>query len=550
MEVARLLTVLTNGILSMLEDRGALTTRYQVLQHGHSDYWSMFMRNQRIAVVLFCLLSAACTYHGALREDFHSPAASVQATQKLPLKAVLLVEAKNIQVTGAFGIGVDISLRPGLNRAIQSELAKVFEASTLAETTENAREGDIIVHATLHHKVFVDHWTGIATANWELQLNFRDPLQKIPVSTLMSKGQTVVPPSGETTLASAVTGLCLFICLPLTAPWMAQAGGTHAIEVIEGELAEELRKLPDAIRNDHKILAYARGENADSATVVLPVIPQNKMRAVSSDVDSIPKLWRPRRHAHAIVIGIEEYQQKLPKADFAAHDARIVGQYLTKALGYPEENVVVLLNDQATKTSIEKFVEGWLANRAEKDDSVLIYFSGHGAPNPKTRHAYLVPYDGDPAFVEQTGYPLERLYDRLAALPAKEVVVVLDSCFSGAGGRSVIAKGMRPIVTEVENPMLANGRAVVLAASTGQQVSSTYDTKGHGLLTYFFLKGLQGEGDTNKDGAIELTELFSYLKPQVERIARREFNNDQTPQLLGSATALERGIRLAEQARP
>ena len=120
--------------------------------------------------------------------------------------------------------------------------------------------------------------------------------------------------------------------------------------------------------------------------------------------------------------------------------------------------------------------------------------------------------------------------------------MVLDSCFSGAGGRSVIAKGMRPIVTEVANPMLAKGKAVVLAASTGQQVSSTYEEKAHGLLTYFFLKGLQGEGDTNRDGTIELTELFHYLKPQVERVARREFNNEQTPQVL------DRGVRLADRA--
>jgi len=68
--------------------------------------------------------------------------------------------------------------------------------------------------------------------------------------------------------------------------------------------------------------------------------------------------------------------------------------------------------------------------------------------------------------------------------------------------------------------------------------------KGHGLLTYFFLKGLQGEGDQNKDGSIELTELFDYLKPQVERTARREFNNKQTPQLLGNSQVLNRGVTL------
>lgn len=77
-------------------------------------------------------------------------------------------------------------------------------------------------------------------------------------------------------------------------------------------------------------------------------------------------------------------------------------------------------------------------------------------------------------------------------------------------------------------------------------MSSTYEQKRHGLLTYFFLTGLQGNGDTNKDGKIEVTELFEYLRPQVERTARREFNNEQTPQLLGPREVLDKGITLLE----
>lgn len=273
--------------------------------------------------------------------------------------------------------------------------------------------------------------------------------------------------------------------------------------------------------------------------------PSVSTPAPSSDVDRLPSLRAvPKKNAYAIVIGIENYQQKLPKADYAAHDAEIMGRYLTKVLGYQEENVVVLLNERATKTSMEKYVEGWLFDRVEKGDSVFIYYSGHGAPNTKTGKAYLVPYDGDPAFVEQTGYQLDRLYERLAALPAKEVVVMLDSCFSGAGGRSVIAKGMRPMVLSVENPLLAKGRTMVLTAGASDQVSSTYDQKNHGLLTYFFFKGLQGEADQNNDKRIELRELFEYLKPQVERTARREFHNEQTPQLLGSPDTLSKGVVL------
>lgn len=266
-----------------------------------------------------------------------------------------------------------------------------------------------------------------------------------------------------------------------------------------------------------------------------------------SDVDVLPVTkTRARKNAHAVVIGLERYRNELPQASHAEQDARVVARYLSGTMGYEEGNIALLLNDRATKGDMEKYFETWLPNRVESEDTVFVYFSGHGAPNAKTGEAYLVPYDGDPVFLNNTGYSLSRLYQSLANLPAKEVVVVLDSCFSGAGGRSVIAKGMRPIITEVKSPLLGKGKTIVLAASSGQQVSSTYEQKAHGLMTYFFLKGLQGEADTNKDGKIDIAELFEYLRPQVERVARRDFNNEQTPLLLGDTDVLARGVYLQQ----
>jgi len=306
-----------------------------------------------------------------------------------------------------------------------------------------------------------------------------------------------------------------------------------------------------ANRNDKNwTFANLPSRSSDSAERLL--IDQTKTPIQQlSEVDTAPPLAGDRRaDAYALVIGIESYRQNLPKADFAIRDARVVADYLTRSLGYKEENVALLLNDRAAKTDLEKYIEGWLLNRVEKNNSVFVYFSGHGAPNPKTGKGFLVPYDGDPSFIDQTGYPLDRLYDSLGKLPAKEVVVMLDSCFSGAGGRSVIAKGMKPMVLSMENPVLAGGKTVVLAASSSDQVSSAYEPKGHGLLTYFFLKGLQEEGDRNKGGRIDLVKLFDYIKPQVERVARRELNNQQTPQLIGSPEMLKRGVPLLEQPKP
>ena len=265
----------------------------------------------------------------------------------------------------------------------------------------------------------------------------------------------------------------------------------------------------------------------------------------SVDVDDVPQSEAiPNKNRYAVVIGIERYRRDLPNVNFASHDAKVVREYLTKRLGFSEQNVVSLINDHAAKSDMEKYLEYWLPEHVDNDSTVLIYFSGHGAPNLKTNEGYILPYDGDPTYLDGTGYSLKRLYETLEKSPAKEVVVMLDSCFSGTGGRSVISKGLRPVVISVENPLLAGGKTVVLTASSGVQSSSTYNSKSHGLLTYFLLKGLQGSADQNNDGKIDLSEVYTYLRPQVEIVARQEFNNEQTPQLLGSPAMLNRAIML------
>lgn len=92
-------------------------------------------------------------------------------------------------------------------------------------------------------------------------------------------------------------------------------------------------------------------------------------------------------------------------------------------------------------------------------------------------------------------------------------------------------KRARPLVMQMETLQIPQN-IVVFSAASGDQIGSTYEEKGHGLFTYFLLKGIKGEGDANKDGHIEIGELFNYLKPEVERIARKMYNNEQMPQLI------------------
>lgn len=306
-------------------------------------------------------------------------------------------------------------------------------------------------------------------------------------------------------------------------------------DVLRSSFADVIQRMALSMVGTPEFRAYARKGKQ------VPDLAQPAEAVVVSDVDEAPVgSISLQKNRFAVLIGIERYRQRLPKVDFASHDAEIMREYLVKTLGYPEENVVTLINQNATKTDIEKYIERWLPNHVDKNSSVFVFYSGHGAPNSKTSEGYLVPYDGDPTFLEVTGYPLKRLYEQLGQLVAKDSFVVLDSCFSGSGTRSVIAKGTRPVVITTENPSLLSGKTVVLSASAGDQVSNTYNSKGHGLLTYFFLKGLKGDADKNQDKKVDIQELFAYIKPSVEGTARREYNSEQTPQLIGEPNVIGR----------
>ncbi|MDE3224584.1 MAG: caspase family protein, partial [Nitrospirota bacterium] len=261
---------------------------------------------------------------------------------------------------------------------------------------------------------------------------------------------------------------------------------------------------------------------------------EEKKKRIAEEKQKLEKAAQPiapQANRYAIVVGIEQYRERIPKAEFAVQDAKDMAQFLTRQGGYREENVIVRLNEQATKSDMEKYFEAWLKNNVDANSSLFIYFSGHGAPKADTGEAYIVPYDGDPAFIEQTGYPLKRLYQTLEKLPTKHIVVMLDSCFSGAGGRSVLAKGAKPMVLTVEG-MAGSSKAVVLAATSGSNLSLADQETGHGLFTYYALQGMGGEADANGDGTIDVQELFEYLKPQVQRVARRTYNTEQVPQLI------------------
>lgn len=247
----------------------------------------------------------------------------------------------------------------------------------------------------------------------------------------------------------------------------------------------------------------------------------------------VPALAPPDSNAVAIIIGIEKYQS-LPPAGFVRSDANLIRTYL-KAMGYQDRNIEFLTDERATFSSIRKAVETWLPNRINSKSRVTVYYAGHGAPDPQNGDAYIVPYDGDPSYLPDTGYPLKRLYAKLEELPAQQVVVLIDACFSGAGGRGVLAPGARSLV-RVEKTIPKGNRIAVLTSTEGTQISTSSPEKKQGLFTYYLIQAFQ-------EGNRDLASVYDYLRPKVEDEAKR-INVDQTPSISPHESVIKGKFRL------
>ena len=247
----------------------------------------------------------------------------------------------------------------------------------------------------------------------------------------------------------------------------------------------------------------------------------------------------PREHDIAVVVGIEKYRDIEAPSSYSADDALLVKSYL-KSMGFRETNIRLMTNDRATRTDFIKNIEKWLPDNAKPDGKVFFYYSGHGSPDLSDAahpRAFLLPYDGDPNDLGNTGYSIERLYDHLGKLHAQEVIVVLDSCFSGQGGRSVLAQGARPMVNNIVPVGVIGGNMAVLTATQPNQISTSSPDKKHGIMTYHFLKAL-------RDGTSGMAAIYKKIKPFVEDDAHA-LGVTQSPSLMMGTSASPHPFALA-----
>jgi len=227
--------------------------------------------------------------------------------------------------------------------------------------------------------------------------------------------------------------------------------------------------------------------------------------------------------SYAVVIGIAKYADpKVQPLTFSDRDAESIDSILISPEGgnFHAENVHKLIGPKATLANIKHELEEWLPSVAKPDDRVLVYFAGHGfIANGK---AYLAPYDLKISNIGTTAYPMDQLGSVFAnRINAKWKVLLTDSCHSGAISLDTDAQAMHGALQDLGKSLFS------LTASRDRERS--YESAdwggGHGIFTYYVVKGLEGSADENRDGIVTADELAEYVRTNV----RMATNNQQTP---------------------
>jgi len=242
---------------------------------------------------------------------------------------------------------------------------------------------------------------------------------------------------------------------------------------------------------------------------------------------------RSNPNALALIIGVESYEDA-PSAKYADKDAQVFSDYARRALGVPQSNIKVLVNESASRTKVKLALKQWLRGMIEPDSDVYVFFAGHGLASADGQSLYLLPYDGAPSLLEDTSLLRTELFDVISKAKPRSATLFMDTCYSGLSrGEETLLASLRPVFITAKQQDIPKGFTVMSAAG-GTEFSGSLKEAQHGLFSYYLMKGMEGGADANSDRKITAGELHAYLGKNVRRQAIR-LGREQTPELAGDA---------------
>jgi len=224
----------------------------------------------------------------------------------------------------------------------------------------------------------------------------------------------------------------------------------------------------------------------------------------------------------ALVVGINKYQSASPLS-YACNDAEGFAEVIKTNFDFPEDNVILLTDDSATR---EKILQEFLAfanGKTEPNDRLIFFFAGHGHTQTGNRGdiGFLVPVDGQ---VDDLASLVrwDELTRNAELIPAKHVLFIMDACYGGLA----VTRRLAPGSMRFAKDMLQRYTRQVLTAGKADEIVS--DAGGprpdHSVFTGHLLDSLDGNA-AFQDGILTANRTMAYV---YERVAT-DYQSHQTP---------------------
>lgn len=233
---------------------------------------------------------------------------------------------------------------------------------------------------------------------------------------------------------------------------------------------------------------------------------------------------------HVVVIGINKYKDNKLDLTYSVADAQAIASTLTNKnqLAFKDFITHDLLDHGATKNTItDKFTQ---ITENSQNDVLVVYLAGHGiAINGEW---YFLPHETtlqeNEQYFADVGISAKQIETLLAKIPAQKILVMIDSCYSGAGLKAL--ENLQNSQRHFSRALSKSVGIVVLTATRKDQEAMELAELGHGLFTYIVHKGMQGAADSHPhDQKISAHELANYSTTTIPAFSKKYSEASQEP---------------------
>jgi len=223
---------------------------------------------------------------------------------------------------------------------------------------------------------------------------------------------------------------------------------------------------------------------------------------------------------YALIVGVSSYRNAtITQLKVSDKDAKDFARFLEGQSGlFKRVNVKLLTNEQATKAAVEESLHYWL-RKSGKDDTVLLFFSGHGADDPyHPDKFYFVVHDSDPRNLQGTAINMSGL-EFIRPLDSKRVVLIADTCH--AGGYSMQGtKRVEPVFQRFLSQFKESQGRIIITSCQPNELSMEKPGLPNSVFTHYLLEGLAGKADSNGDGVVTLKEAYEYVYEKAKEATK------------------------------